>query len=123
MAPARVAITDCIISRPLSSSTATEIVSRWTSIPIYLTLFIRVFLSLRFGCCFSHQPQLTSKGAPFYNACPYGRGQNVDAKLLKRRRISLFYTDDNSQYETDMRLLSRFQPDIDNKRLTKWHVY
>src|SRR5258707_772862 len=70
IAPARVASTDCISSRPLSSSTATDIVSRWTSIPRYLTLFIRVFLSLCFGCCFSHQPQPTPKGAPFYNACP-----------------------------------------------------
>src|SRR6202041_2824730 len=53
-APARVASTDCIVSRPLSSSTATEIVSRWTSIPIYLTLFIRVLLSLRFWLSASH---------------------------------------------------------------------
>src|ERR1700691_393888 len=70
-APARVASTDCIISRPLSSSTATEIVSRWTSIPTYLKLFIRVFLSLRRGCLLlTDQPQPTPKGAPFYNACP-----------------------------------------------------
>src|ERR1019366_4466818 len=70
IAVARVASTNCIRSPPLSSSTATEIVSRWTSIPTYLTLFIRVFLSVRFGCCCLHQPQPTSKGAPFYNACP-----------------------------------------------------
>src|SRR5260370_7450465 len=70
MAADRVASTDFIIGRPLSSSTATDIVSRWTSIPTYLTLFIRVFLSLRFGCCFSHQPQPTRKGRPFIMRAP-----------------------------------------------------
>src|ERR1035438_3716706 len=29
-----------------------------------------VFLSSGIGYCFSQQPQPTSKGAPFYNACP-----------------------------------------------------
>ena len=52
------------------SNTAAEIVSRWTSRPMYLTLFIRVFLSSGVVDCSSHQPQPTSKGAPFYNAWP-----------------------------------------------------
>src|ERR1019366_6679771 len=83
---ARVASTNCISSPPLSSSTATEIVSRWTSIPTYLTLFIRVFLSVRFGCCCLHQPQPTSKGAPFYNACPV-----CDAKWIARSPSSWWW--------------------------------
>src|SRR5260370_20321026 len=98
MAADRVASTDFIIGRPLSSSTATDIVSRWTSMPRYLTLFIRVFLSLRFGCCFSHQPQPTPKGAPFYNACPVlrvlceGRDPEcVRAGLITRRPVEQSY--------------------------------
>src|SRR5271157_2891901 len=71
IASPRVATTDCISHPPPSSNTATEIVSRWTSIPTYLTLFIRVFLSLRFGCLLLTEPTAAySKGAPFYNACP-----------------------------------------------------
>src|SRR5437899_1932593 len=61
-ADARVASTDCINRFPSRSSTAAEIVSRWTSRPTYLTLCIRVFLSLGVVDCSSQQPQPTSKG-------------------------------------------------------------
>src|SRR5208337_1692832 len=75
IASPRVATTDCISHPPPSSNTATEIVSRWTSIPTYLTLFIRVFLSLRFGCLLlTEQPQPTRKGRPFIlRAPPFSR--------------------------------------------------
>jgi predicted transposase YbfD/YdcC len=49
IAAARVARMDCRIRRPLSLSTAAEIVSRWTSSPTYRTLFIWVFLSVGLG--------------------------------------------------------------------------
>jgi hypothetical protein len=40
IAAVRVISTDCWSSRPLSLSTAAEIVSRWTSSPMYLILSI-----------------------------------------------------------------------------------
>src|SRR5271157_870545 len=69
MVAACVAITDCIASLPLLSSTATEMVLWWTSRPIYLMLSIGCSFR-EVGYCFAQQPYPTAKGAPFYNACP-----------------------------------------------------
>src|SRR5450755_2068096 len=71
MVVARVAMTDCITSLPSALSTATEIVSRWTSRPTYLMLFI--------GCSFpqalvtaSHSNHsLLRKGRPFIMRGPH----------------------------------------------------
>src|ERR1700733_11048464 len=58
-------MTDSITSLPDESKTAIEIVSLWTSIPIYLVLSIK-------GCSFPEGLRRTlktySKGAPFYTA-------------------------------------------------------
>src|SRR5271157_1906389 len=70
MVAACVAITDCIASLPLLSSTATEMVLWWTSRPIYLMLSIGCSFR-EVGYCFAQQPYPTAKGAPFYNACPH----------------------------------------------------
>src|SRR5271166_3764643 len=71
-------MTDCPSSLPSAFSTATEMVSRWTSRPIYFDAIHRVFLSSGLVYCFTQQPQPTAKGAPFYNACPtHSRVSNV----------------------------------------------
>src|SRR5271169_7163408 len=74
MVAAWVAITDCITSLPSALSTATEMVLWWTSRPIYLMLSIGCsFRQAWFTALHSNQ-EPTSKGAPFYNACPGSRG-------------------------------------------------
>src|ERR1035438_5291152 len=72
IAEARVAMTDCITNLPSAFSTATEIVSRWTSRPTYLMLFI--------GCSFREvslllqhsNHNLLRKGRPFIMRAPSG---------------------------------------------------
>ena len=61
----RVASTNCMINFPLPSTTATEIVSWWTSSPTYFHTVHRVLLS--------EMPWLllTAQGAPFYNPCGF----------------------------------------------------
>src|SRR5271166_716618 len=67
-------MTDCPSSLPSAFSTATEMVSRWTSRPIYLMLSI--------GCSFrqvwftaSHSNHnLLRKGRPFIMRAPHIRG-------------------------------------------------
>src|SRR5229473_3344078 len=63
MVLALVSMIDSITTFPSPFITAIEIVSLWTSMPIYL-MFIGVLLSVEF--CFTLKTYL--KGAPFYNA-------------------------------------------------------
>src|SRR5664279_4259650 len=74
MVVARVAMTDCITSLPSALSTATEIVSRWTSRPTYLMLFIgrsfRQALVTASHSCHS----LLRNGRPFIMRAPGSRG-------------------------------------------------
>ncbi len=51
----------------------------------------RVFLSSGLVYCFAQQPYPTSKGAPFYNACPtHSRVSNVGAPLCGNARTRPF---------------------------------
>jgi hypothetical protein len=81
---------------------ATQVISRWdmrkirvsvpVDIPTYLTLFIRVFLSLRFGCLLlTEQPQPTRKGHPFIMRAPSLRFLQGWARGCRRNSCP-FYT-------------------------------
>src|SRR5271165_1359047 len=87
-------MTNCITSLPSAFSTATEMVSRWTSRPTYLMLFI--------GCSFrqawltaSHSSHsLLRKGRPFIMRAPFKpllleRGFFCTPKGFERARLNL----------------------------------